>query len=97
MDDVPQLGTAQDDLRREKSRTDTPARQKQAAEARKRIVHEGKSVTSGAVTGKLDKHSGVPVVVSNTSVVVFLSLTRILSYRTRSPKNSCRSTLTFIR
>lgn len=61
--DVPEVGTAEDDLRREDTRQDSEIRQKRVAEARRGIFERGWAVTSDNVVKKMGKNarSEVPV------------------------------------
>lgn len=61
MEDVPELGTVQDDVRREHVRIDSEAHQKRIEKAREGIFKKGWAVNSKKVAALSGAHSGVPV------------------------------------
>lgn len=61
MDEVDQIGTAEDDLRRADARQDSLARQKKVEAARRGIYQKGWAVTSNKVKDRVGKFSGVAI------------------------------------
>jgi len=61
MDEIPNLGTAEDrKIRIEKQRTDSDERQKHVKDARKKLYDEGYAVDGEKVDGLLKDESLVP-------------------------------------
>lgn len=64
--DIDQLGSAEDDLRRQDIRMDSLARQKKVVTARRGILQKGWAVTSENVKDRVGEYSGIAVQVRST-------------------------------